>query len=496
MRNIGCPFQKLAPRPLQSHRHNYTAIKRARLGRKAGWMSTATLRSETDARHWRHERESVPPIDHPIGFIPALFSGGDSRIATNPHTGLNKYLCPAMPAPDLVCASSCTASPISVQGFDRAAEAFADIALASSPRQRADRLAALTDQIEARLLGYFGVGALARAFLCPSGTDALLTTAMLLAAEQPGAAVTAILPAASETGTGVPLAAVCRVFDGPDSGTSLTDGTSTTVEIPLRSADGSPRCDDEVNAAFAAAAAAAPGRAIVYLTHGTKTGLIAPVAPPPGADVIVDACQARIEPEAVAAYLRRGWPVVVTGSKFFGGPAFSGAVLFPRARLPAVAQGPLPAAPRDSVRLGTALRWTAALAVIDAFEPVAVTMAEILSRRITVIEQALASNPVLVTVGGLRPCGPGWADQPSIFTFGVRDPMDLRRKLSVAELRPLYEHLARKGVLLGQPVGLGSFGGLRLAIGARDLLDSSDDSGLARVFAVLEEMTAPSLPRR
>jgi hypothetical protein len=456
-------------------------------------MSTATIRSETDARPWRHERESVPPIDHPIGFIPALLSGGDSRIATNPHTCLNKYLCPAVPAPDLVCASSCTASPISVQGFDRAAEAFADIALASSPRQRSDRLAALTDQIEARLLRYFGVGALAQAFLCPSGTDALLMTAMLLAAEQPGMAVTAILPAASETGTGVPLAAV---FDGPNSGTSLTEGTSTAVEIPLRSADGSPRCDDEVNAAFAAAAAAAKGRAIVYLTHGTKTGLIAPVAPPAGADVIVDACQARIEPEAVAAYLRHGWPVVVTGSKFFGGPAFSGAVLFPRARLPAVAQGPLPAAPHDAVRLGTALRWTAALAVIDAFELMAASMAEILSQRVNMIEQALASNPLLVTVGGRRPCGPGWADQPSIFTFGVRDPTDLRRRLPVAELRPLYEHLARKGVLLGQPVGLGSFGGLRLAIGARDLLDSSGDGGLARVFAALEETTAPSLPRR
>jgi hypothetical protein len=459
-------------------------------------MSTATLRSETDAVPWPHGRESVPPIDHPVGFIPALFSGGDSRIATDPHTGLNKYLCPAMPAADLVCASSCTASPVSVQGFDRAAEAFADIALASSPRQRADRLVALTDQIEARLLRYFGVSTLAQAFLCPSGTDALLTTAMLLAAEQPGAAVTAILPVASETGTGVPLAALCRVFDGPDSGTSLTDGPSMAVEIPLRSADGWPRCDDEVNDAFAAATKAATGRAVVYLTHGTKTGLIAPVAPPPGADVIVDACQARIEPEAVAAYLRRGWPVVVTGSKFFGGPAFSGAVLFPRARLPAVAQGPLPAAPRDAARLGTALRWTAALAAIDAFEPVATSMAEVLSQRAASIEQALASNPALVTVGGLRPCGPGWADLPSIFTFGVRDPVDRRRLLSAAELRPIYERLARNGVLLGQPVGLGSFGGLRLAIGARDLPDSSGDGGLARIFAALEEVTTPLPPRR
>ena len=125
------------------------------------------------------------------------------------------------------------------------------------------------------------------------------------------------------------MAAVCRLFDGAGSGTPLIDFPGTTVEIPLRSANGSPRPDDEVNDAFAAATTTAKDSAVVYLTHGTKTGLIAPVTPPYGADVIVDACQARIGSDTVEAYLRRDWPVVVTGSKFFGGPAFSGAVLFP-----------------------------------------------------------------------------------------------------------------------------------------------------------------------
>ena len=439
----------------------------------------------------RHRSE----IDLSVGFIPALFSGGDARTATDPVTGLNKYLCPPMPAPDLICFSSCTASPISVQGFDRALEAYSNITQAQSPRQRADRLAVLTDQIETRLLRYFGVGALARAFLLPSGTDALLTAAMLFAAERPGRPITAILPEASETGTGVPMAAVCRLFGGAGNGTPLTDCPGTTVEIPLRSANGSPRSDDEVNDAFAAATAAASGSAVVYLTHGTKTGLIAPVAPPYGADVIVDACQARIGPDTVEAYLRRDWPVVVTGSKFFGGPAFSGAVLFPRARLPRAPQSPvarnmLPPALRVAPGLGTTLRWAAALTTIDAFEPSAASIAEILSHRAAHIEQAFASNAALVPIAGLSPRGPGWADLPNIFTFGVRDPIDCRRLLSAAELRPLYEQLARGGVLLGQPVSVGSFGGLRLAIGARDLL-SSGDGGLARVFAALEEATAP-----
>ena len=56
---------------------------------------------------------------------------------------------------------------------------------------------------------------------------------------------------------------------------------------------------------------------------------------------------------------------------------------------------------------------------------------------------------------------------------------------------PLYQGLAARGVLVGQPVGLGAFGGLRLAIGARDLVDQIPACDLARVFAALEQMTAP-----
>jgi hypothetical protein len=454
-------------------------------------MLSPTPGSETDAGFPRRARDRVASPDHSASFIAALFSGGDSRIAPDPCTGLNKYLCPTVPAPDLVCFSSCTASPISVQGFDRAAAAFLDIARAPTPAQRADRLTALAEEIEARLLRYFDVSTLAQAFLCPSGTDALLTTAMLLAAERPGATMTAILPSASETGTGVPMAAAGRLFDGSDRGTPLIECAGKTIEIPLRSADGAPRPEDEVNEAFATVAAAATSHVIVYLTHGTKTGLIAPVSPPDGADVIVDACQARIAPDTVAAYLRRGWPVVITGSKFFGGPAFSGAVLFPRARLSSTGRRPSPTAPSDAVRLGTALRWMAALAGIDAFEPRSAGMADVISHRAAVIKQALASNPALVPVGGLRPHGPGWADLPSIFTFAVHDPTDRHRLLSVADLRPLYEHLAQAGTLLGQPVGLGLFGGLRLALGAKDLLEPGD-SGLTRVFSALEEATRPS----
>lgn len=454
-------------------------------------MSGVTLQSEQADAACRYNAAPDPSAEDSNGFVSALYAGGDSRMALDPRTGLNKYLCPVLPTLDLVCASSCTASPVSMRGFERAAGVFAEIINATSERQRALRLQTLNHRIKLRLTEYFGTADLAEVILCPSGTDAMLTAAMLVAAEQPDEAITAILPSASETGTGVPMAVMCRLFDGPRGGTPLIERQATVVEVPVRSADGSPCCEHDVNHAFAATKAAVKGRAIVYLTHGTKTGLIAPVSPPPGADVIVDACQARMEPGTIVAYLRRGWPVVVTGSKFFGGPAFSGAVMFPRAR-PASGYRPIQFETCDAASLGTALRWTAAIEEIDAFEPLVAVMAGVLSERAKAIESALESNPALVPIGGLRSRGPGWADHPSIFTFAVRDPTNRERLLSAAELRPLYECLARRGILLGQAVGLGRFGGLRIAIGARDLLGDPRGVGLTHVLATLTKATAPS----
>jgi hypothetical protein len=283
------------------------------------------------------------------------------------------------------------------------------------------------------------------------------------------------------------MAAMGRAFDGPDSGTSLNGRRAAMVEVPLREANGSPLSEDEVNDAFARAAAAAPGNAVVWLTHGTKTGLIAPMSPPPAANVVVDACQTRLEPGTVAAYLRQGWPVIITGSKFFGGPAFSGAVLFPRSRLSDGGRQERPRTSRDAVNLGTVLRWTAALAEIDAFEPLAARAANVLAGSAAAIEQAMSSNPALVPIGGQR-SGP-----PSIFSFAVRDRADPSRLMATAELRVLHEDLARRGILLGQPVNLGLFGALRIAIGARDISDAPDDDSLARAFEAIEDVTMPML---
>jgi hypothetical protein len=432
-------------------------------------------------------RTAFPDAQSPSAddqFVSALTSGGDSRLAVDPQAGVNKYGCPPIPAPMLTCVSSCTATPVAARGFAKAAKFYASLVSAASPSKRALQIEQRRADLAAELLRYFGVAGIADAILCPSGTDALANAAAMLARERPGEPMTAILPEASETGAGVPLAVAGRWFDGTDAFGVPPAFTADTVEIALRAADGSPRSDDELVDAYAAAAASARGRPVVYLTHSSKTGLIAPLVPPAGAGVIVDASQSRIEPFKVAAFILQGWPVVVTGSKFFGGPAFAGAILFPTARLPR------PAGARAG--LGTVLRWIAAMDVIEEFAASAEGVPALLTERAAAIGRGIDNNPALVAIAGLQKRPGGWSDLPSIFTFAVRDPADRRQLLSAASLRPLYERLVRRGILLGQPVSVGRLGGLRIAIGARDLLARApSDAGLPKLFAALDDITKP-----
>jgi hypothetical protein len=56
--------------------------------------------------------------------------------------------------------------------------------------------------------------------------------------------------------------------------------------------------------------------------------------------------------------------------------------------------------------------------------------------------------------------------------------------MSVADLRPIYRRLARAGFLLGQPVSLGAFGGLRVAIGARDVFQPAPEAARRLLDAI------------
>jgi hypothetical protein len=191
-------------------------------------------------------------------IVAALLAGGDTRLKLN-RQGVNKYLCPPTPAPSLVCLSSCTASPICDLGFERASAAFRRIATAPKVLEFR-RIQECKAAIEAVISDYLGLVQWEHVILTASGTDGMLLAACLLALEGSGRPMTAILPSPSETGTGVPLAAACRAFDGAEAGQSLVDVFVHTEHVALRGPDGVPRETAAVAEDFHDAIRSARGR--------------------------------------------------------------------------------------------------------------------------------------------------------------------------------------------------------------------------------------------
>jgi hypothetical protein len=433
-----------------------------------------------------------------------LVSGGDSRLALDPRTGRNKYLCPPLDDPDLVSFSSCTATPISALGRRAAAEALAALSTGSLARQRA-ALGEQTLGVSLRLTQHFGVDDLAVALLAPSGTDATLILMGLLAAEQPGRPIVSILPGSAETGSGVPLAAAGRYFCDAHAGEPVAGFPAGCRVIPvaLRRPDGRPRSTDVLQADLAAAARHAPGRPVIHAIDGSKTGLSLPLDLDASADVVVDACQARLSPARLRAHLFRDRPILITGSKFFGGPAFSGAILVPRRRLVAIDLSHLPPGllrylPGEgsealfSANRGTVLRWIAALAEFDRCASLPFDDAgERIARIASLVRDRVTQLPFLAPVPMPESEELGCFGAGSIISFGVRDPEQPDRLLSMDGLRPIYRRLADAGYLVGQPVAIGeAYGALRIAIGARTLFEDRIPARLDGLFAALERSAA------
>jgi hypothetical protein len=343
--------------------------------------------------------------EDPAGATARLLTeGGDARIALA-ATGANQYGCPPQPEPDLVAFGSSTASVVSGPAFEAAC------ALHERLHRGSQTWVGAAGRLRQDLLGLTGAAGLAGAelVLAASGTDLHLIAA-LLATRDGSTPLQAVMGEPAETGSGVPAALSAVRFGvraGPDPAAAVVAASAAAdvslcapATVRLRDADGTPRLGAEVDAEFEAVAESVvrSGRhCLVVLTDVSKTGLLAPSpacaqrllrALGDRVDVLVDACQFRMAPATVRAYLEQGCMVAITGSKFVTGPAFCGALLLPpgvaarargaplhglsgysaRADWPAGWPGAEPLA--DACNPGLVLRWTAALTELQRLRAV------------------------------------------------------------------------------------------------------------------------------
>lgn len=360
--------------------------------------------------------------------------------------------------------------------------------------------------------------------LAPSGTDAQLL-APLWACGPASAPLAVVAVAPEELGRGSASALGGRApFQRTPAGSTVRAGApipgfgapaARLLPVPARDRHGRARpaaaVDSDVCAAVERALARGE-RVLVHAVAASKTGLAGPSAAAlddalsRGGErvrAIVDAAQGRLPAQAPAGWLARGFLVVVSGSKFFGGPAFSGALLVPPGPPPPAPAGlgdylAAPGIPvswdgwRQAARRdggpGLLLRWQAALPGLEAF-------ACLPARERTGRAARLASS-LRAAAEGCPVCD-GVEEHAGIVSFGV---VAGGRRLAAADLAHLKDALAQPApgaappILIGEPTrrGPGDRAALRVAVGAPQILRAATPEAWAalseeigRIFAAL-----------
>ena len=340
---------------------------------KAGSNEGATPRIRETERVTALVRFLEEKIVHE-SVVCLMEKGSDDRSTFHGEQRLNKYFTGMYARPaDLLHRGTCTSSSPTEGALEASkhmvrrlwdGEEHADVELMDEVRDRVEHLFC---------------GGNGRMVIHPSGTDAEtmpLLQAVLesraiardvpssdrparYASEPERGNVVSLVACAGEVGSGTTEAAMGRFFSKsvPLGGNRVAMGQELpalhdladmdAVELVARGGpdamDGGARADyDELVMREARKALAADPACVVVLhtVAGSKTGLRLP-SPAVAAELVdafgarvvsvLDACQMRHHPALIPRWLDEQGPVLMTSSKFFGGPSFGSGVFFPHA---------------------------------------------------------------------------------------------------------------------------------------------------------------------
>jgi hypothetical protein len=507
-------------------------------------MISAAPRSEAVVIR-RSERERITGLSDL--FMPLddlLLRGGDHRLMLDPQRGFNEYGCTPFPSPGTLSFASSTASTISERAYERAGLARERLMRSAIANGFEEALDARVEGMREELRDELRLSAAeADVVFSPSGTDSQLH-ALFLARALLGSQLTTVVVGSDQSGNGTAFTARGRHFssltaserqvrrDAPIAGLS---GDSVPVPLIDGTADIKARANGDLAVLDAIEAAVAGGSAVLLqVMDSSKLGWRAPSEScleeiasrwPDDVQVVVDACQMRTSRRRIRAHLARGYMVLITGSKFFGGPAFSGALLVPAGlgrsfdRGEGVPHGLLDYASRSDwpkgwavlrsrfehrPNLGQWLRWEAALEEISGYYHVPDEFRAMALRELRIgMESLIALSPSLRPLGTIAR---GSATEDEEFSAATIFPFTLHRAgeaLSATDCRIVCRalnrdlggvihgskadrELAARRCLIGQPVRIerreaAPASVLRLCLGARLVSETwSTDANVAR----------------
>ena len=469
-----------------------------------------------------------------------LTEGGDERLHLASGGG-NKYFCPPHPVPDAILRGSCTCSPPSRLAFDAACRRLSDVwngkqsleAAFDDVRQRISAALGLetahhivlhpsgTDAEFTPLL----IGAASAKALGCTGIVNLVVGAGEVGSNTPNAAgghhFSDFMPSGGTQSTAK------LVHDFPEG--------TTVLQLKARGVGGSMVPDFDQRVLDAMDEASTSMRKPFFIMHavdGSKLGshitsrkLVTDVQSRFGARVLVvlDACQGRTDREELDWYLARGAIVLITASKFYGAPGFCAMAVVPDAaasllksgdaavpsglgdyltklQVPSALKVLRAALPPQPVNVGLLLRWTCGVAEMERLARVAASAREGIGRWVRGVQELIGCKyPNLELLVDDGSSGSRQASQlggvNSIISFKLLSG-DGKRPLETVVLKKVHQWLtadvadllpstasetersaARIRCFIGQPVDLGDFSILRLAIGAALASELGEDPG-------------------
>lgn len=282
------------------------------------------------------------PLEH------MLMSGGDLRLNVDPNRLLNVYGCRPFPRPEAFSFASSTATSISNVAFNQTEYQRESLIRESLKKGIFETAALFSKNIRTELKKALTLPTSTSLILAPSGTDITLQVAGICQSIFKKDIVH-ILVASDETGSGVPLALQGKHFsDRTSQGYDVEKGSSVKgfrdvelVNIKLRNQKGElKRTSDVDHEVYDSITQAFDNnkQPVLHVMDQSKMGYSAPsekclqkLQDEFGKSllVLIDNSQLRMDQKDIRDYISRGYLMTVTGSKFFTGPPFNGALIIP-----------------------------------------------------------------------------------------------------------------------------------------------------------------------
>jgi len=278
-----------------------------------------------------------------------LMTGGDPRLKVDEEELLNKYGCRPFPRPEAFTFASSTATSVSNYAFNKTEKARTDLIGKSLSKGKKKASFNFSELLKSDLKNVLELKNDCEIIFSPSGTDSALQIAgitQIVTKKE----IAHILVGSDETGSGVPAALKgCHFETTTALGLPIKKGERIegfrdveVAEIPFRDDKGvlktSLELDDEVFMAITKANNLGK-HLVLHIMDQSKLGYQAPSEAlikklnkleNLSLQIIVDGSQLRLDPKDISGYIDKGYIITITGSKYYTGPPYAGALIIPK----------------------------------------------------------------------------------------------------------------------------------------------------------------------